>query len=593
MIVPLKRVTVVCVDSARSVTLETLRELGVMHLVPLRTPTGEALEKVRKQLSHVKKALEAVPAGAVGAAAANIAHPVDEAHAVLAQQKHCEETIAHVKAELARFKAFGNFDPAQLLALANKGVQVKLYECDEKVFKIPAGECSVVEFRRDGGTVSFAVVGQTATDIGLPEIRLPERSIAAMKAEQESCQKILAECEKRLAALAHQRAEMENELGLAKDDFHLEEAGAGMLCNSGVSLIQGYCPDESIGKLRALAPQMGWGIRIDYPTDEEDVPTLLKHPKLVKPIETLYGLIGITPGYRELDTSAVFLLFFSIFFAMIVGDAGYGVILLGLTLWTSKKFKTAPREIFQFLGLMSVVTVLWGVVNASYFGISAKNLPAFIDLARASYTPAPLRSAVSWIRDEENLKYFCFVLGVVHLTIAHVWNFWVNRKSSVCLAQLGWLCTTWTMFFLAGTMVISKPFPPFAGYLGIFGTVLILFFSVPPSKLKEGWFDLVMLPLNLVSNFVDVISYIRLFAVGMAGFAVANSFNEMVSPLFGSVLGSLLAVIILFLAHGLNLVLAAMGVAVHAVRLNTLEFSNHIGLQWSGYAYAPFRKHKA
>jgi len=139
-------------------------------------------------------------------------------------------------------------------------------------------------------------------------------------------------------------------------------------------------------------------------------------------------------------------------------------------------------------------------------------------------------------------------------------------------------------------MVINKPFPPQAMYLGGFGVLLILFFSVPPSKLKDGWFDLVMLPLNLVSNFVDVISYIRLFAVGMAGFAVANSFNEMMNPLFNTVLGTIAGTLILFLAHSLNIVLSAMGVAVHAVRLNTLEFSNHIGLQWSGYSYNPFRK---
>lgn len=198
----------------------------------------------------------------------------------------------------------------------------------------------------------------------------------------------------------------------------------------------------------------------------------------------------------------------------------------------------------------------------------------------------------TWIRNEENLKFFCFVLGVVHLTIAHVWNFWVNRKSSTCIAQIGWLCTTWCMFFLAGTMVINKPFPQEALYLGIGGTVLILLFSVPPSKIKEGWFDLVMLPLNLVSNFVDVISYIRLFAVGMAGFAVANSFNNMMNPFFDTVWGAVLGALILFLAHSLNIVLSAMGVAVHAVRLNTLEFSNHVGLQWNGYAFAPFRKHK-
>jgi len=99
-----------------------------------------------------------------------------------------------------------------------------------------------------------------------------------------------------------------------------------------------------------------------------------------------------------------------------------------------------------------------------------------------------------------------------------------------------------------------------------------------------------MLPLNLVSNLTDVISYIRLFAVGMAGYSVANAFSGMIAPLFGTALGSACAALILLLVHALNIALAGMGVAVHAVRLNTLEFSNSVGVEWSGRPYTPFMK---
>lgn len=592
MIVPLKRVTVVCVDSARESTLDALRDLGVLHLIPLQAPTGESLEKAKKDLSYVQRALEALPDQSSATVPTAVENPVDEIHRVLALQKKTEESLTHLKSELFRFRAFGTFDPAQILELEKKGLFLKLYECEESVFKIPDAPCSVVEYQRQNGLVSFAVVSQEPVSVQANEVRLPECSIASMIQDRDECIKTLEQCKSRLEELAHQRGSVQQTLNHASDSFEMEEAGAGMLSSGGVCLIQGYCPDERIHDLRLKAPQMGWGLRVDYPKDSEDVPTLLKHPKLVKPIETLYNVIGITPGYREIDTSAVFLLFFSIFFAMIVGDTGYGLLFMGLTLWAARKFKSAPREAFQFLGIMSGATILWGVVNANFFGITADKLPEFLDLGRASYTPGPLRSMVQWIRDPENLKYFCFVLGVSHLTIAHLWNFWVNRKSTMAIAQIGWLCTTWTMFFLAANMVIGSAFPPQAMYLGVGGTVLILLFSVPPSQLKEGWFNLVMLPLNLVSNFVDVISYIRLFAVGMAGFAVANSFNEMVLPLFGTIWGALLGAVVLFLAHSLNIILAAMGVAVHAVRLNTLEFSNHVGLQWSGSAFTPFSKHK-
>jgi V/A-type H+-transporting ATPase subunit I len=101
-----------------------------------------------------------------------------------------------------------------------------------------------------------------------------------------------------------------------------------------------------------------------------------------------------------------------------------------------------------------------------------------------------------------------------------------------------------------------------------------------------------MLPLSLVSNFVDVVSYIRLFAVGTASFAVANNFNATLTPMFGHWASGLAAAVFLLLAHGLNIALCLMGVMVHGVRLNTLEFSGHIGMQWTGIPFQPFRSVK-
>jgi len=126
------------------------------------------------------------------------------------------------------------------------------------------------------------------------------------------------------------------------------------------------------------------------------------------------------------------------------------------------------------------------------------------------------------------------------------------------------------------------------------GIVLIVLFMMPPKEIKDGWFNLALLPLNLVSNFTDVVSYVRLYAVGTAGFAVANAFNNMIFP--GgetSIVGLLIGAVLAFLAHTLNILLSTMGVLVHGIRLNTLEFSNHKGISWSGSAYRPFAKPEA
>lgn len=160
------------------------------------------------------------------------------------------------------------------------------------------------------------------------------------------------------------------------------------------------------------------------------------------------------------------------------------------------------------------------------------------------------------------------------------------------MAQVGWLLCCWFMFMLANNMVLGFALPGFAIPLFVVAAVLLVLFSVPPSRLKQDWISIPMLALNIVNSFTDVISYIRLFAVGMSGAAIAEAFNGMLSPLFGSFVGVFGAAVILLFVHGLNIALALMGVAVHAVRLNTLEFSNGLDLQWSGYAFSPFSKNK-
>jgi V/A-type H+-transporting ATPase subunit I len=140
-------------------------------------------------------------------------------------------------------------------------------------------------------------------------------------------------------------------------------------------------------------------------------------------------------------------------------------------------------------------------------------------------------------------------------------------------------------------LVLDKPVPPWLAYLAIPGLVLVFLFMVPFRRIKKEFAGLVMFPFDVIGNFVDLVSYVRLFAVGSASLAVAVAFNNLALSLgFNSVLTGLVAALIIFVGHALNIVLCIMSVLVHGVRLNTLEFSGHIGLEWSGFRYAPFAK---
>jgi V/A-type H+-transporting ATPase subunit I len=164
-------------------------------------------------------------------------------------------------------------------------------------------------------------------------------------------------------------------------------------------------------------------------------------------------------------------------------------------------------------------------------------------------------------------------------------------NSIKALSQVGWIMILWGMFFAAGTLVIGRTFPPFAGWLLAGGIPMALFFSNPERGILKGALGtLAQLPLSVIGAFSDIVSYLRLFAVGYATVVVAQSFNNMAIGGAHGILGGLAAALILFLGHTLNILLGFMAVIVHGIRLNMLEFSGHLDMQWSGKKYDPFRE---
>lgn len=597
MITPMKKVTILCIESLKTITLEELRSMGLLHVIHLQSPTGSDLNYAKAELQRVQKAIDEVPSkgkkniAPISDAADSL---VDEVQKLIAERKESEEMLSQMKAELSRYEVYGELNPSQITALSEKGIYIRLFETEKNKKPVTEDDSALIyHYGKNIYGDCYVIInrGESPSEVtNANELRLPSCSISEMKSNIFQSEKALSKIQSRLEEIATVKDSLKNQLLSVSDNYTLKEVDAGMLETSGIAMIQGFCPVPRISELKSKAPKLGWGLKIEDPTEDDAVPTLIAYNKLSRPMKFLYDIIGISPGYNEMDVSMVFLAFFSIFFAMIVGDTAYGIIFLILTLVAQAKMPKAPKAAFHFLILMSCTTIVWGFLNNSFLGFS----PAALDLAQKSFLPEGVRKVALWVRDASNVQYLCFILGVIHLTIAHIWNFILRlkQKSTTALAQLGWLFSTWFMFFLASNMVLKKEMPEFAMPLFITGLVLIVLFMVQPKNIKKEWISFPMLIFDVINNFVDIISYIRLFAVGMAGVAIAQAFNMMLSPLFGSAVGIAVSVIALFFVHCLNIALGIMGVAVHALRLNTLEFSNHLGLQWSGSEFTPFVKQK-
>jgi len=383
----------------------------------------------------------------------------------------------------------------------------------------------------------------------------------------------------------HIRGQARHMDALRRHARHLEsgiafqQALAGRhLEQDGLTIVRGYCPVDALEPLLATARRRRWAWLVEEPADADPVPTLLRNPHWVELVRPVFRFINLLPGYREEDISPVFLVFFSIFFGILIGDAGYGLLIGLLTLGAHWKFgrNQADKSPYRLMYILAAVTVAWGLLMGTVFG--------------QTLFPG-VRPLAPWLHDHANVQRLCFLIGAVHLSIAHIWQGVLKWPSVAVLGEAGWLCLLWGMFAMARLLVLGDPLPQGVTTLLVAGPALVALFSKPDrNPLKAVGGGLGNLAMNAVRTFTDIVSYIRLFAVGLATVAVADTFNGMALAWgFDNPLTGLLAALILVVGHLFNMVLAAMAILVHGVRLNVLEFSSHMDLEWAGIPYQPFQ----
>jgi V/A-type H+/Na+-transporting ATPase subunit I len=581
MIVPMKSVTLVCLESERDATLAALRELGALHLTPVMPPAGADVDDARRAIAECESALAILDAAAPAAQPAEGQPPkpadlAGEIHRTAAARKAAEDRLPPLLAEERTAAPLGDFDPSLLANLESRGVWVRFCSVPEEGLPaLPEGVRSI-PFRGAGGEAFAALVGLAPFDGISPLLAIPARSLTSIRNEIASVRMEIAAARDRLQALHAHRATLTGHLDALRERQDFACARAGMGSAAALAYLRGYCPAPRIGELRAAAQRHGWGLLLTDPDPSEAVPTLIRSPAWVRPIESLFELIKIRPGYREADVSSSFLLFLSLFFAMIVGDAGYGLVFLLLTGALRLKMKKASPNPFRLMYIFSLCTIVWGVLTGAYFGVT--QLPALLS-----------RFRIDWLTQNRNVMHLCLVIGAVHLSVAHVWVMIRSLNSLAAVAQAGWTAITWTMFFAARAMLLGIAFPKWYVPIAILGLLAVILFMTPLKKMKSEWINHAMLPLTLMSNFGDILSYLRLFALSVAGLQLAGAFNSMVSTIpLPFYLKGLIAAVILFAGHALNIALSAISVLVHGIRLNALEFSMHFGLEWAGIAYSPF-----
>jgi V/A-type H+/Na+-transporting ATPase subunit I len=609
MIVPMKKCLIVMLESDRRSGLEALRDLGLVHPEAV-TGSGAALDRIKGERELYERALGVLagikPPGG-GEAIMDSEEPLSIAErleGLIASEKEKNERIAFLTRERDRLSSFGNFDPESLEALSVSGYEFKLHALPEKGrIAFPEGVL-VMDLGREKGKRYSLTASPRGTDAqGLPEaVHLPDAGLTDMAGEIARLEAEAAAIKAEKSVLALSIPALRGALARARQNETFENLRSGMSEDSSLAYITGWIPDEDSVKLESLAKKQGWGLSLDVPGDDELPPTKVKSTFLVRMVQPVFDFLGTVPNYREYEISVWFLLFFSVFFAMIFGDAGYGSLMLaaGIGIWlrSAARKKKAP-DVAYLLLLLAATTTVWGALTASWFSLPPESLPPFLKML-----------AVDWIAgwnpdSAEHVQIICFVLGLTQLSLAHVKNIMrdLKARSLKFLGQLGSLALVVGLFsFVLNLVIDAEKFPIRTYSLFLVGGGFVLNFAFSNfetglgQSLLDGLKNIISVILGTVSVFADIVSYIRLWAVGMAGVAIAQTVNGMVGGAFkgaaGSAIKLALAIVVgvvgLGFGHGLNLIMNVLSVVVHGIRLNMLEFSGHLGMDWSGYKYKPF-----
>ncbi len=589
MIVAMKKVFLLLQKEHVAQGLDKLASLGVLHVEHQKLPAGPELNEVNDKLNIIEQALIILSAGAEGKkqhlSFQEFADPLITAQHIIDLQKrfdHLKEYSVTLRGLIDQWASWGNFDPQQITQLSGKNVYVKLYKIPQKQLQnLPPGVTVKIIFS-EGSMLNCAVFSYGDFSLSFQEVELPKTSLLWMQQRLSEDARIMLNLKDQLQQQLCYNSALIAEKNVLIDQKDFYEVLKGMGQAEQLFHVKGYIPADTEKMLITEAKKNGWGIFTCLPLDVDAVPTLVRNPAWISFIKPLLKLLELVPGYNEIDISPLFIVFFSLFFGMLIGDAGYGLIYLLLNFWAHKKFgaKIKDKSAFFLFYILSFCAIIWGILTATFFGQEW--------LLRLGIKPlVPALGSVVFI------QALCFFIGAVHLSLAHGWRAVLKAPALIALAEVGWICVIWAVFFLAKNLILGDVFPGFANWLIITGLVLVLFFTSPQKNiLKTIGEGLGTIALSLVNNFTDVVSYIRLFAVGLAGVAIADAFNAMAAGVFkkGDILTIIAAALIVIFGHALNIILGPMSILVHGVRLNVLEFCSHISVTWSGFNYKPFSK---
>ena len=605
MIVPMKKAYVVVQEHNSRSMLRDLRKAGLLHIVT-ETVQNEQLESLAKAYDRMSQTRSVIAdlqgkkqkIGQQAVSDEAFAEILERYTGLLDSRKEHEQNLVHFKSQAEVLKGWGDFDPEDLRYLRQKGLELFFYTIGKKDLAKLDASISYIQLAPVAGMEAIATIGSPLpAEISASQLHVPEYGLNALLERIKQTESALASIQDSLRqggtyldAFSHQMKRMEMAM-------RFEQVGAHLEGGEDLAWIEGYLPEPKSEAFMSYAHDHGWAYLLEPVGEEDNPPTLVEYRKGFGIIKPVFDILGTVPGYRENDISTWFLLFFTLFFAMIIGDAGYGLVFLLAAIGMHTKARKA-NTLVMLIYVLSIATIVWGSLTGTWFGSKQilLSLPLLQSLVIPSISNYPELFGLTAVESQNQVMELCFIIGTIQLSLACILNVVhkIREKNLSFLADIGWLIDILALYFVVLQLVVGQPtnISVVFALVGLGFLLVVVFGAQGPGisfgkGLASGLGGFFTTFLNTISAFSNIMSYIRLFAVGMASVAIAQSFNSMAGGMMSG-FAMVAGILVLVIGHSLNLVMGLLSVVVHGVRLNLLEFSGQLGMEWTGIAYEPF-----
>lgn len=590
MITQMKKYTFLVFHRDYEPFLTQLRDLGVVDITLKSAGVIENDETLQATLQHEDELRKLIAQGAP-----------DQ---LIQERADIEQRINDAQTAAQQAAVWGEFDAKRIQALKDAGYTLRFFACPTSAFQ---EEWGIKVNEKEGKTYFVNVNNENYADYAdyATELLLPEKSATQFAQEVEHLKGLLAAANARIEAwqlanmerLRKELTETRQHIDWQRVTLSTDKLAEGSLC-----LFEGFCPIDKEAELNALLASSQVYYEETDPTKEDATPIKLRNNWFVKLFEPLTGMYG-WPNYNEFDPTPILGPFFLLFFALCIGDCGYGLILtlIGFLIYKGK----LKIEMFDGLGgiimALGVGSTVIGYLMGTFFGINLFQAEWFPQGAKAIMLNNLGEGTTGKIGEYDVMMVLAILIGVVHLILAmfiKAISYTKRDGFKATVSTWGWL-----LLIVGGiaTAIVSMLFTlptdvtkwTLIG-IGAVSALGIFVFNTPGRNplinIGAGLWDTYGMTTGLLG---DVLSYIRLYALGLAGGMLGAAFNQLgtqvlgENPNVGTMIG--FALIVTF-GHVLNLLMACLGAFVHPLRLSFVEYFKNAGYEGSGKLYQPFKK---